>query len=106
MISPPERLAMFRPDLITRTTNGAFIEEVEALAAHKPPVLNSLETEYLLETGGLDGVEEQVTCLLDMVDRKGNVASGIMLKVLTEKDFYLYEDILLKLQATLPESVQ
>lgn len=97
---------MFRLDLITRTSKGAFIEEVEALAAYTPPVLNRLETEYLLETGGLSEVEEQVTCLLDMVDRKGNIASGIMLKILTEKDFYLYEDILLKLQATLPDGAK
>ncbi|XP_041947762.1 NACHT, LRR and PYD domains-containing protein 1 homolog isoform X3 [Alosa sapidissima] len=101
-LSNRERLSFFRPDLITRTSRGAFLDEMEALAKHQPPVLNSYETKHLLEN--VSGLEEQVTCLLDMVDRKGNIASGIMFVVLKEKDFYLYEDILLNLQANLPEN--
>lgn len=98
IISFLDRLSLFRPHLIKRTSLSVLKDLLQSLQGHRPSVLHSREADEVLQ--GTRVLQDQVTCLLDMVLKKGEKACGITLKLLKELDLYLYEDVLQNLQAS------
>ncbi|XP_031415858.1 uncharacterized protein LOC105889409 [Clupea harengus] len=96
-----ERLFLFRPHVIKRISGSVHRVLLDGLQDHQPPVLSGREAEEVLQSTSV--LQDQVTSLIDIVHKKGEKACGIMLVLLKEKDIYLYEDILLELQASLLE---
>ena len=92
---------MFRPHVIKRISGSVHRVLLDGLQDHQPPVLSGREAEEVLQSTSV--LQDQVTSLIDIVHKKGEKACGIMLVLLKEKDIYLYEDILLELQASLLE---
>lgn len=93
-----ERLALFQPHLIKRTSLSVLKDLLQSLQGHRPSVLHSREAEEVLQ--GTRVLQDKVACLLDMVLKKGEKACGITLKLFRELDLYLYEDVLQILQAS------
>ncbi|XP_062382186.1 NACHT, LRR and PYD domains-containing protein 1 homolog [Sardina pilchardus] len=83
-----ERLFQVRPGLISGVSSGVLRSMLDRLQAHRPPVLSSREAEEVLQRNQV--LQDQVSCLVDMVHRKGDTACSIMLVLLEELDPHLY----------------
>ncbi|KAL2086347.1 hypothetical protein ACEWY4_017406 [Coilia grayii] len=86
-----DQLSRIRPELIRRTTGPLLKELLDELQALSPPVISSREAEEILQRYSV--VRDQVTCLIDVVLKKGDRACGILLSLLKELDSYLYQDL-------------
>ncbi|XP_062382183.1 uncharacterized protein LOC134070012 isoform X2 [Sardina pilchardus] len=83
-----ERLFQMRPGLISGVSSGVLRSMLDRLQAHRPPVLNGREAEEVLQRSQV--LQDQVSCLVDMVHRKGDTACSTMLALLEELDPHLY----------------
>ncbi|XP_062382364.1 NACHT, LRR and PYD domains-containing protein 12-like [Sardina pilchardus] len=83
-----ERLFQVRPGLISGVSSGVLRSMLDRLQAHRPPVLSSREAGEVLQRNQV--LQDQVSCLVDMVHRKGDTACSIMLALLEELDPHLY----------------
>ncbi|XP_041938970.1 NLR family CARD domain-containing protein 3-like isoform X9 [Alosa sapidissima] len=86
-----ERLAQVRPGLIRGVSRGVLRSTLDRLQAHRPPVLSSREAEEVLQRSQV--LQDQVSCLVDMVHRKGDTACSIMLVLLEELDPHLHGEL-------------
>ncbi|XP_041938959.1 LOW QUALITY PROTEIN: uncharacterized protein LOC121700216 [Alosa sapidissima] len=86
-----ERLAQVRPGLISGVSRGVLRSTLDRLQAHRPPVLSSREAEEVLQRSQV--LQDQVSCLVDMVHRKGDTACSIMLALLEELDPHLHGEL-------------
>ncbi|XP_062381417.1 uncharacterized protein LOC134069469 [Sardina pilchardus] len=96
-MSNKDRLFMFRPDLIKRMSGGLLRDVLDRLQA-QPCVVSRREAEEVLQRTSV--LQDQVTFLVDVVLKKGDGASGILLSLLEELDNYLYRDLGLCEEAT------
>ncbi|KAL2096509.1 hypothetical protein ACEWY4_008657 [Coilia grayii] len=64
---------------------------LDHLLAQNPPVLSNREAAEVLERNQVR--QDQVSCLVDMVLKKGQGACGIMLDLLQQLDPHLYQDL-------------
>ena len=87
----------FRPSLINGTTRGVLRGMLDGLQAQQPSVLSSREAEEVLQANQV--LQDQVSCLIDMVHRKGESACGIMLALMEDLDYYLCTDLYLSVPA-------
>ncbi|XP_076153842.1 uncharacterized protein LOC143137495 [Alosa pseudoharengus] len=86
-----ERLFQVRPGLISGVSRGVLRSMLDRLQAHRPPVLSSREAEEVLQRSQV--LQDQVSCLVDMVHRKGDTACSITLALLEELDPHLHGEL-------------
>ncbi|KAG5263115.1 hypothetical protein AALO_G00282750 [Alosa alosa] len=86
-----ERLSQVRPGLISGVSRGVLRSMLDRLQAHRPPVLSSREAEEVLQRSQV--LQDQVSCLVDMVHWKGDTACSIMLALLEELDPHLHGEL-------------
>lgn len=64
---------------------------LDDLQAHNPPVLSSREAEEVLHRNQV--LQDQVSCFVDVVFKKGELACSVMLTLLQKLDPYLYREL-------------
>ncbi|KAL2078760.1 hypothetical protein ACEWY4_026445 [Coilia grayii] len=84
-------LSSVRPDLINRVSSAVLKDILDRLQAQNPPVLSSREAAEVLERNQVR--QDQVSCLVDMVLKKGQRACGIVLDLLQQLDPHLCQDL-------------
>ncbi|XP_076138878.1 uncharacterized protein LOC143122000 isoform X2 [Alosa pseudoharengus] len=90
-ISNEEQVKKIRPELIRRSTKGLLKDLLDALQAHKPPVVSETDASDILEKTPV--LLDQVTRLIDVVCQKGEKACGILLNLLKKKDPFLSDEL-------------
>ena len=78
-------------DLITRGSEGLLRGMLDSLQAERPSVVRQREVNNVLQ--GSRVLQDQWSSLLTMLQNKGEIACGIMLRVFKDLDYYLYEDL-------------
>ncbi|XP_031424463.1 apoptosis-associated speck-like protein containing a CARD [Clupea harengus] len=86
-----ERVSMVQRDLINRGSEGLLRDMLDSLQAERPSVINQWEVNEVLQKSSV--LQDQWSSLLTMLQNKGEKACGIMLRVLKDQEYYLYEDL-------------
>ncbi|KAF4076768.1 hypothetical protein AMELA_G00218920 [Ameiurus melas] len=86
-----EALSKARLHLIERVNETLLKDLIDGLRAANPPVLTGREANGILQ--GQKVTEDMTGLLVDMVCKKGNAASSIMLSILEQKDVNLAKDL-------------
>ena len=82
---------MVQKDLINRGSEGLLGGMLVSLQAENPSVINKWEVNVIQKKGRV--LQDQWISLLTMIKDKGEKACGIMLRVLKDQGYYLYEDL-------------
>ena len=82
---------MVQKDLINRGSDGLLRGMLVSLQAEHPSVVSQWEVNVILQKSSV--LQDQWISLLTMLQNKGERACGIMLRVLRDLDFYLFEDL-------------
>ena len=82
---------MVQKDLINRGSDGLLRGMLVSLQQELPSVVSQWEVNDILQ--GSRVLQDQWRCLLTMLQNKGEIACGIMLRVLKDQGYYLYEDL-------------
>ena len=82
---------MVQKDLINRGSDGLLRGMLVSLQAEHPSVVSQWEVNVILQKSSV--LQDQWISLLTMLQNKGEIACGIMLRVFKDLDYYLYEDL-------------
>ena len=82
---------MVQKDLINRGSKALLRGMLVSLQQELPSVVSQWEVNDILQ--GSRVLQDQWSSLLTMLQNKGEIACGIMLRVLRDLDFYLFEDL-------------
>ncbi|KAI4894789.1 hypothetical protein NFI96_016328 [Prochilodus magdalenae] len=82
-----DQLMKVRVELIAGVSEALLKDLIDGLRATDPPVLTGREANHILQANQVQ--EDRVGELVDMVHKKGQMASLLMISILEEKDKHL-----------------
>ncbi|XP_072525430.1 caspase-1-A-like [Salminus brasiliensis] len=89
-----DQLFIARLGLIEGVSEALLKDLIDGLRASNPPVLTGREANQILQANQVQ--EDRVGQLIDMVYKKGDVASVLMISILEAKDQHLAENLKLR----------